>query len=206
MSRENMEEKPGQIRRALVERNTGETRIKLELYLDGRGEFQGSSGIGFFDHMLTLLCRHSLFDCTLKMTGDLRVDGHHSLEDLGLVLGQALKEALGKKIGISRYGTFFVPMDEALVMTSLDLSGRPYLGYHVGFLPEKVGDFDTELVPEFLRAFACSGGVTLHIHKVSGSNGHHIIEGIFKSLARSLREAVALDHRERGVPSTKGVL
>lgn len=190
----------------IVERNTGETQIKLELDVNGQGKYQGSCGIGFFDHMLTLFCRHSLFDCSLQMTGDLVVDGHHTIEDLGLVLGQALGEALGNKAGISRYGTFFAPMDEALIMVSLDLSGRPYLVYNIGSLPDKVGDFDTELVPEFLRAFAFTGGVTLHIHKVSGTNSHHIIEGVFKALARALRLATALDTQEKGVPSSKGVL
>lgn len=194
------------IQQAIVERNTAETQIRLELKLNGQGKYEGSSGIGFFDHMLTLFCRHSLFDCSLEMTGDLQVDGHHTIEDLGLVLGQALKEALGDKEGITRYGTFFAPMDEALIMVSLDLSGRPYLNFNIGPLAEKVGNFDTELVQEFLRAFAFSGGITLHLHKISGTNSHHIIEGIFKALARALRQATAIDGREKGVPSTKGLL
>ncbi|MEL7565601.1 MAG: imidazoleglycerol-phosphate dehydratase HisB [Dehalobacterium sp.] len=190
----------------IVERNTGETQIKLNLNINGEGKYQGSCGIGFFDHMLTLFCRHSLFDCSLQMTGDLAVDGHHTIEDLGLVLGQALRGAVGNKEGISRYGTFFVPMDEALIMVSLDLSGRPYLVYHIGPLPNKVGDFDTELVAEFLRALAFAGGITLHVHKISGTNSHHIIEGIFKALARALRLATTKDTQEKGVPSSKGVL
>jgi len=195
--------KTGQV---IVERNTEETKIKLELNLNGQGKYEGSCGIGFFDHMLTLFCRHSLFDCSLQMTGDLAVDGHHTIEDLGLVMGQGLREAVGNKEGISRYGTFFAPMDEALIMVSLDLSGRPYLVCNIGSLPNKVGDFDTELVPEFLRALSFAGGVTLHIHKISGTNSHHIVEGIFKALARALRLATALDTREKGVPSSKGIL
>jgi imidazoleglycerol-phosphate dehydratase len=195
-----------QMRRGNVERNTAETQIKLILQLEGEGQFKGSTGIGFFDHMMTLFCRHSLFDCTLDMTGDLFVDEHHSIEDLGLVLGQAFREALGDKKGINRYGTFFVPMDEALIMVSLDLSGRPYLVCDLASLPDKVGSFDTELIPEFLRAFAFSGGITLHVRQISGSNSHHVIEAIFKALARALRQAVARDNMEKGIPSSKGIL
>ncbi|MDD4753111.1 MAG: imidazoleglycerol-phosphate dehydratase HisB [Desulfitobacteriaceae bacterium] len=194
------------MRTAFIERNTTETQISLELNIDGQGRFSGSSGIGFFDHMLTLFCRHGLFDLKLKMTGDLNVDGHHSVEDLGLVLGQAFSQALGEKKGINRYGTFFLPMDEALVMVSLDLSGRPYLVYNVSISVERIGEFDVELVSEFLRAFTVCGGVTLHVHKISGTNGHHIIEAIFKGLARALRQAVSLDNRETGIPSSKGIL
>ncbi|WP_420828427.1 imidazoleglycerol-phosphate dehydratase HisB [Dehalobacterium formicoaceticum] len=194
------------MRQGMVERNTAETQIKLMLQLEGEGKLTGSTGIGFFDHMMTLFCRHSLFDCTLEMTGDLDVDEHHSIEDLGLVLGQAFREALGDKAGINRYGTFFVPMDETLIMVSLDLSGRPYLVCDLAPLPDKVGNFDTELVPEFLRAFAFSGGITLHVRQISGSNSHHIIEGIFKALARALRQAAARDNLEKGIPSSKGIL
>ncbi|MGI6066717.1 MAG: imidazoleglycerol-phosphate dehydratase HisB [Bacillota bacterium] len=194
------------VRTAFIERETTETQISLELNIDGQGKFSGSSGIGFFDHMLTLFCRHGLFDLTLQMTGDLNVDGHHSMEDLGLVLGQAFTQALGEKKGITRYGTCFLPMDEALVMVSLDLSGRPYLVYNVSIPVERVGEFDVELVPEFLRAFAVCGGVTLHVLKISGANGHHIIEALFKGLARALRQAVSLDNRETGIPSSKGIL
>lgn len=194
------------MRKTLVERNTRETKIKLELNLDGAGSFQGSCGIGFFDHMLTLFCQHGLFDISLKMSGDLEVDGHHSIEDLGLVLGEAFTRTLGDKKGITRYGTFFVPMDEALVMVSLDLSGRPYLVHQVPVGSARVGDFETELVPEFLRAFSTAGGVNLHIQKIFGSNTHHIIEALFKALARALRQAVKVDPLEQGIPSSKGVL
>ncbi|ATW23405.1 imidazoleglycerol-phosphate dehydratase HisB [Candidatus Formimonas warabiya] len=194
------------MRKSVMERSTAETKIELALHLDGQGKYEGSCGIGFFDHMLALFCTHSLFDLKLAMTGDLVVDGHHSIEDLGLVLGQALDQSLGNKAGICRYGTFFVPMDEALVMASLDLSGRPYFLYHVAVASQRVGDFETELVPEFLRAFTSSGGITLHLHKISGTNSHHILEAVFKALARALRQAVSPDGRETGIPSSKGVL
>lgn len=194
------------MRTSVVERKTHETQIKLELNIDGTGIFKGTCGIGFFDHMLSLFCRHGIFDIDLTMQGDLSVDGHHSIEDLGLALGQALQNTLGRKQGISRYGTFFVPMDEALVMVSLDLSGRSFLYYDVPVTCEKVGEFETELLPEFLRAFAANGGFTLHVKKINGINNHHVIEALFKALGRALRQAVAPDPRDKGIPSTKGVL
>jgi imidazoleglycerol-phosphate dehydratase len=194
------------MRISVVERKTRETQIKLELNIDGTGIFKGTCGIGFFDHMLSLFCRHGMFDIDLAMRGDLSVDGHHSIEDLGLALGQALENTLGRKQGISRYGTFFVPMDEALVMVSLDLSGRPFLHYDVPVTCEKVGEFETELLPEFLRAFAANSGLTLHVKKINGTNNHHVIEALFKALGRALRQAVAPDPRDKGIPSTKGVL
>lgn len=194
------------MRKASIERNTLETQINLELNVDGKGVFKGSCGIGFFDHMLTLFCKHGLIDMTLDMKGDLEVDGHHSVEDLGIVMGQALVQALGDKKGIARYGTFFVPMDETLVMVSLDLSGRPFLVCDVTVPSERVGDFETELLPEFLRALSISGGITLHVQKNYGTNTHHIIEAVFKALGRALRAAVSFDSREEGIPSSKGLL
>lgn len=193
-------------RKALVERKTGETDIRLELNLDGEGLFKGKTGIGFFDHMLHLLVRHSGFDLAVEVTGDLEVDGHHTVEDLGICLGQALKVALGDKRGIRRYGSAWVPMDEALILAVLDLSGRAFLGSHFALSSSQVGNFDTELVEEFWRAFTLSGGVTMHIKQEVGKNTHHIIEAIFKGVGRALREAVALDPRETGIPSTKGIL
>lgn len=194
------------MRSAAVERRTGETDIFLEINIDGRGEFSGSCGIGFFDHMLSLFCRHGLFDLTLRMKGDLEVDGHHSIEDLGLVLGQAMAVAIGDKKGIARYGTFYLPMDEALVLVSLDWSGRAFLSLDLAVPAEKIGALETELIPEFLRALAVSAGMTLHIQKLAGSNSHHIVEALFKGLARALRQAAAIDPRESGIPSSKGQL
>ncbi len=194
------------MRKATVQRKTAETDIQLSLTLDGEGRFEGSCGIHFFDHMLNLFCRHGLFDLSLGMQGDLEVDGHHSLEDLGIVLGQAFAQALGDKAGICRYGSFLLPMDEALATVALDLSGRPYLALSANLLTDEIGDFDTELLEEFLRAFVTAGGITLHIRQEGGKNGHHIVEAIFKGLGRALRQAVSLDAREKGVPSTKGVL
>jgi len=194
------------MRTATVERNTKETAIRLTMNLDGQGSFSGSCGLGFFDHMLLLFCRHSLIDLELSMKGDLQVDGHHSIEDLGLAMGGALAAALGDKAGLCRYGSVTLPMDEALIMTSLDLSGRAYLAADLDVPSPMVGDFASELIVEFLRAFVSSAGLTLHIRQLAGANSHHIIEGIFKSLARALRAAAAADAREKGVPSSKGVL
>ncbi len=190
-----------------IERKTGETEIKLSLSLDGSGRYSLASGIGFLNHMLALFARHGSFDLTLSCKGDLDVDCHHSAEDIGICLGEALREALGDKIGIRRYGDRILPMDEALILVAIDLSGRGYLGYEVELPSARVGEFDTELVEEFLSAFSRSAGVTLHVRQLAGRNTHHIIECIFKCLARALRDAVEIDPRNRGaLPSTKGVL
>lgn len=194
------------MRCAELERVTGETRVKVRLKLDGGGTFQGRSGIAFLDHMLHLWTRHALFDLTLEAVGDLEVDFHHTVEDIGITLGQALREALGNKEGIARYGFFLLPMDESLAQVALDLSGRPCLVYDVPVSAERVGDFPVELVPEFFQAFVNNAGITLHLHLIRGSNTHHIIESLFKGFGRSLRQAVAPAEREKGVPSTKGVL
>lgn len=189
-----------------VERVTAETRVRVRLELDGKGDFQGTTGIGFFDHMLQLWARHALFDLTVEATGDLHVDLHHTVEDVGICLGVALCRALGSKEGIARYGSVLLPMDEALVMVALDISGRPYLAYEVEVERWTVGDFPLELVPEFFRAFVNNAGLTLHLRLLSGKNSHHVVEAIFKGCARALRQAVDLSSRESGVPSTKGVL
>ena len=187
-------------------RATNETRVDVELNLDGAGVAKISSGIGFFDHMLNLFAAHGQFDLTLNCAGDLHVDGHHSVEDIGITLGAALKSALGDKCGITRYGTFFLPMDETLALVSLDISGRPFLVCEVGELAPIIGSFDTQLVEEFLRAFAFNAGLTLHVKILYGKNSHHKIEAIFKALGHALKSAVTLDEKIRGVPSTKGVL
>lgn len=194
------------MRKAVCERKTSETDIRIELNLDGAGKYCLKSGIPFFDHMLSMLARHGLIDLSVSCEGDLAVDAHHSVEDMGIALGTAFGEALGEKVGIARYATCFLPMDEALAMVSVDLSGRPYLVYDVQFQTEKTGDFDACLMEEFLRGFAFAAGVTLHVKLLYGKNTHHILEAIAKGLARALRSAVALDPRETGVPSTKGVL
>ncbi len=193
-------------RTASLERITGETAIKVTLHLDGSGQSQSKTGIGFFDHMLILFGKHGLFDLTVEANGDIHVDGHHTVEDTGIVLGQALAQALGNKAGIKRYGTAFVPMDEALVMVSLDISGRPYLVFDAVLPSEQVGQFDSELTEEFLRALSVHAGLTLHVRLLSGKNTHHIIEAIFKALGRALDEATRLDDRIKGVMSTKGML
>lgn len=189
-----------------LKRITAETSISIKLDLDGQGEFKGSSGIGFFDHMLNLLAHHSGFNISLEAKGDLEVDGHHTVEDIGIVLGQALAQTLGDKAGIRRYGHMLLPMDEALLMLALDLSGRPFLSYDVPLLSAKVGNFDTELVEEFVRALVTNGGLTLHVKLLAGKNTHHIIEAVFKGLGRVLRTAVAYDEKAQGIPSTKGML
>lgn len=192
-------------RTATIARTTTETDIHLTLHLDGTGRADVGTGIGFFDHMLTAFARHGLFDLTVGTDGDLHVDGHHTVEDTGLCLGMALKEALGDKTGIARYGEAFVPMDDALVLAALDLSGRPYLDY--GLTAQgMVGAFDAVLGEEFFRALATTGGITLHVRQLAGRNEHHILEAAFKAVARALRMAVALDPRVQGVPSTKGML
>ena len=195
------------MRQASVGRSTAETEIRLTLDLDGTGKSSIDSGVGFLDHMLTLFSRHGRFDFTLTCKGDTYVDDHHSVEDIGIVLGKAFAEALGEKRGIRRYGDIILPMDEALILSAADLSGRGYLAYDLKIPAEKVGTFDTELVEEFFRAFAVNGGITLHIKQLAGYNSHHIIEGAFKSVARSLREAVSSDGADPDeIPSTKGVL
>ncbi|MBQ3792430.1 MAG: imidazoleglycerol-phosphate dehydratase HisB [Clostridia bacterium] len=195
------------MRKATIRRQTAETDIFLTLDLDGSGKGEISSGIGFLDHMLRLLTSHGRFDLTLTCRGDLEVDGHHTTEDIGIALGEAFAEALGNKAGIRRYGDVLLPMDEALIASSVDFSGRDYLGYRIGPLNEKVGTFDTELVEEFFLGFVRNARCSLHLVQLSGKNTHHIIEGAFKAFARSLREAVTLDPAFSGeIPSTKGVL
>lgn len=187
-------------------RETNETKISVEINLDGSGKNSIDSGIGFFNHMLNLFAAHGQFDLTVDCAGDLEVDGHHSVEDIGIALGQAIKNALGEKRGINRYGTFFLPMDETLALVSLDISGRPFLVYDAGELAPMIGGFDTELTEEFLRALAFNAGLTLHVKILYGKNSHHKVEAIFKALGHALRIAVAYDEKISGIPSTKGVL
>lgn len=191
------------LRTSTINRRTNETDISLTLSLDG-GASEISTGLGFFDHMLAQLARHGGFGIALKCLGDLEVDGHHTVEDVGLALGEALRAALGDKRGIERYGQAIIPMDEALILCAVDLSGRPCLRYTAEIPSERVGDFDTELVHEFMQALANAGGFALHIRQLDGVNSHHIIEGMFKALARALKAAVAVTGGE--LPSTKGVL
>lgn len=194
-------------RTAELKRTTAETDIYVSVDLDGNGETSIASGIGFLDHMLVLLSRHSGISMTVTCNGDTEVDDHHSTEDIGIVLGTVIKEALGDKKGIRRYGTMILPMDEALVIAALDISGRGGLYYDVPFLTEKIGTFDTELVEEFMHSFAMNAGITLHLRKLAGTNSHHVAEACFKGLGRALREAVSMDERFKdSVPSTKGVL
>ena len=195
------------MRNAIINRKTAETDIALTLNLDGRGTSSIESGCGFLDHMLTLFAKHGRFDLTIKCQGDTFVDDHHTTEDIGIALGQAFADALGEKRGITRYGDTVLPMDEALILTAVDISGRSYLGYDLQIPTEKVGSFDTELVEEFWLAFTRNAGCTLHLRQLAGRNSHHIIEGAFKSVARSLKEAVAIDRDYFDeIPSTKGVL
>lgn len=193
-------------RSATINRETGETKISLTLNLDGTGKADLATGVGFFDHMLHLFTRHGLFDLTLRAEGDLHVDAHHTVEDVGICLGQALKQALGDKAGIRRYGFQTLPMDEALVTVALDLSGRAFCVWQADLLPELLGTFNVALAEEFWRAVAGSGLFNLHVVCHHGRNSHHIIEAIFKAAARALRQAVEPDPRGGGVPSTKGVL
>lgn len=193
------------MRTAEIERNTAETRIHLTLNLDGSGRFEGTSGIGFFDHMLTLLAVHGGLDLTLQAKGDLEVDNHHTIEDIGIVLGEALRQALGDKKGIARYGCFFCPMDEALSRIVIDLSGRSYLVWDVTIPVERIGTFETEMAREFFLAFAQHGLMNLHIANLYGVNAHHIVESIFKGLGHALAEAVTLRGTDK-VLSSKGVL
>lgn len=192
------------MRRSEVKRETAETKVELSLELDGSGRADVKTGVGFLDHMLTLLALHGGFDLAVSCRGDLEVDGHHSVEDIGLCLGAAIAQALGKKRGINRYGDIILPMDEALILCAVDLSGRPCLRYTAEIPSEKVGDFDTELAQEFFQAVANTGLMTLHIRQLDGINSHHIIEGMFKAFGRALREAVTV--RGEALPSTKGVL
>jgi imidazoleglycerol-phosphate dehydratase len=189
-----------------IKRRTKETDIDLGLHLDGRGQAVINTGVGFMDHMLTLLTVHGFFDLTINARGDVQVDDHHTVEDLGICLGMALKEAVGDMAGISRYGYSYVPMDEALVRVCVDFSNRPYLHYDVAVRDQKVGSFDTSLAKEFLRALALHGGLTLHVDLLHGENTHHIIEAVFKALGKALAAAVTVDSRVTGQLSSKGVL
>jgi len=192
---------------AKVERNTLETQIKVEINLDGVGSSNIQTGLGFFDHMLEQVARHGLFDITIKAMGDLHIDAHHTVEDVGITLGQAFKEALGEKTGISRYGHSYVPLDEALSRVVIDLSGRPGLEYTVDYVRGRIGEFDVDLIREFFQGFVNLAGVTLHIDNLKGDNAHHQSETIFKAFGRALRAAVSADERNVGkVPSTKGQL
>ena len=193
-------------RRAEIERKTAETQISIKLNLDGEGTCDIATGIGFLDHMLTLLAKHSFMDLTVKAKGDLEVDSHHTVEDIGIVLGEALREALGDKAGIHRYGNCFIPMDETLAQVCLDFSGRPFLVFGAEIPKIRLGNYDTEMTEEFFRAVAMHCGLTLHIRVLYGSNVHHIIEAIFKAFARAVAEAAAVDPRVKGVMSSKGVL
>ncbi|NWF75005.1 MAG: imidazoleglycerol-phosphate dehydratase HisB [Nitrospirae bacterium] len=195
------------MRTATIERKTKETDIKVKVNLDGKGNYTIDTSIPFFDHMLSLMCKHGLFDMKIKAKGDTEIDDHHTVEDIGIVLGKAIKQALRKKEGISRYGQASVPMDEALALVSLDISGRPYLVYRVQFSKKsKLKNFDPDLIEDFLLAFVSNSGITLHIESQYGRNTHHIIEAIFKALGRALKQAVTIDPRIKGVPSTKKCL
>ena len=202
--RKSTEEKKA--RCAVIERKTAETRVAVKLNLDGEGKCDIATGIGFLDHMLTLLAKHGFMDLTVKAKGDLEVDCHHTVEDVGIVLGEALQEALGDKAGIHRYGNCFIPMDETLAQVCLDFSGRPFLVFDAEIPKVKSGNFDAEMTEEFFRAVAMHCGLTLHIRVLYGSNVHHIIEAIFKAIARAVAEATACDPRVEGVMSSKGVL
>ena len=195
------------MRSAQIERKTAETDVRLTLSLDGAGRAQVDTGVGFLDHMLTLFAAHGRFDLSVTCAGDTQVDDHHSVEDIGIALGDAVTQALGEKRGIRRYGSMLLPMDEALVLCAVDLSGRSCLRMQAAFPSQKIGTFDTELVEEFFTAFARRAGVTLHLRQLDGTNSHHIAEAMFKALGRALSEAVSLDSRLAGeIPSTKGAL
>ena len=195
------------MREVSINRKTKETDISLKLNLDGKGEGVINTGCGFFDHMLELFTRHARFDLTVKCVGDINVDYHHTVEDVGIVLGQAIKKALGEMKGIVRYGSTILPMDESLIMTAIDISGRSFLKYDLPVRASKIGDFPVELAQEFFEAFVRHAGLTLHVVKMAGTNSHHVLEGAFKSFARSLKSAVAIDKDFADqIPSTKGVL
>ena len=193
-------------RTATLKRTTKETDIEISLDIDGAGEANVGSGIGFFDHMLILFAKHGLFSLSVKAQGDLVIDGHHTVEDIGIVLGQALAKAAGDKAGIRRYGHVYVPMDEALVLVVVDFSGRPFLAFDAELGQGRIGEFDVELTEEFLRAVAVNAVVTLHVKLLSGKNRHHIVEAIFKALGRALSQSLERDPRVQGVPSSKGML
>ncbi|MEQ8367178.1 MAG: imidazoleglycerol-phosphate dehydratase HisB [Roseicyclus sp.] len=195
------------MRQAQISRKTAETEITVSVNLDGTGVYDNQTGVGFFDHMLDQLARHALVDMEIRATGDLHIDDHHTVEDVGITLGQALTEALGDKRGIRRYGSFHLAMDDSLIRAALDLSARPYLVWDVDFPTARIGTFDTELVREFFQALSTHGGITLHVTKLAGINSHHIAEAAFKAVARALREAVEPDPRKSdAIPSTKGAL
>jgi len=195
------------MRRATLTRTTAETDISVKLNLDGTGVYDNQTGVGFFDHMLDQLARHALIDMTVRCTGDLHIDDHHTVEDVGIAIGQALASAAGDKKGIQRYGSFLLAMDDALVRCALDLSGRPFLVWNVDLPTAKIGTFDTELVREFFQALSTHGGITLHVDMLHGLNSHHIAEAAFKSVARALRMALEMDPRMAdAIPSTKGTL
>jgi imidazoleglycerol-phosphate dehydratase len=192
---------------ATINRRTKETKISATVDLDGTGAYDVATGVGFLDHMIEQLARHSLIDITLKAEGDLHIDQHHTTEDSGIALGQAVAEALGDKAGIARYGASYLPMDETLTRVALDVSGRPYLVWKVAFTRSKIGEMDTELFREWFQAFAQNAGITLHVENLYGENSHHVAETCYKALARALRQAIAIDPRQSGrVPSTKGQL
>jgi imidazoleglycerol-phosphate dehydratase len=195
------------MRKATITRTTAETEITVEIDLDGTGSYRNATGVGFFDHMLDQLARHALIDMAVTAKGDLHIDDHHTVEDTGIALGQALAQALGTKRGIRRYGSCLLPMDDALVRAALDLSGRPFLVWDVPMTAPKIGTFDTELVREFFQALSSHGGITLHVDLIHGINSHHIAEAAFKAVARALRDALEVDPRKAdAVPSTKGTL
>ncbi len=195
------------MRKTQIERKTKETDIKLSINLDGKGQYSINTPTPFLDHMLSLMCKHGLFDMKLKAKGDIDIDYHHTVEDIGIVLGKAVKQALGNMEGISRFGQATVPMDEALASVSLDISGRPYLVYKVTFPKKsKIKNFDPDLIEDFLQAFVSNSGITLHVESPYGRNTHHIIEAVFKALGRALRNAVSIDPRIKGIPTTKGQL
>jgi imidazoleglycerol-phosphate dehydratase len=195
------------MRSATITRNTAETQISVTINLDGTGQYDNQTGVGFFDHMLDQLSRHSLIDMTICATGDYHIDDHHTVEDTGIALGQAIVQAVGDKKGINRYGSCLLPMDDALVRAALDISARPFLVFNVDMPTQKIGNFDTELVREFFQALSTHAGLTLHIDQLHGLNSHHIAEAAFKSVARALRQAVEIDPRmSQALPSTKGAL
>jgi len=193
-------------RTSTIKRKTGETNISLSLNIDGKGKSSIKTGIPFFDHMLTLFAKHGMFDLKISAKGDIEVDYHHTVEDVGICLGQAFKKALGEKAGIVRYGESKVPMDEALAEVVIDISGRPHLTYHVPIKKTKFIDFDVEVVKEFFEAFVLNAGITIHVNLIRGNNMHHIIEAIFKAFAVTLSKACEISPRKKGVPSTKGIL
>ena len=195
------------MRSATITRNTAETQISVTINLDGTGQYDNQTGVGFFDHMLDQLSRHSLIDMTIRAAGDYHIDDHHTVEDTGIALGQAIVQAVGDKKGINRYGSCLLPMDDALVRATLDISARPFLVFNLDMPTQKIGNFDTELVREFFQALSTHAGLTLHIDQLNGLNSHHIAEAAFKSVARALRHAVEIDPRmSQALPSTKGAL